>query len=201
MPKLIFTIFSLFLFFILSSSAYAGIDQKLNNIIEFVAAYNLQDQIDYGQDGIKLGEEICKAGGGLSCYGSSIGEGICRASGGLSCHGSSIGEGICRAGGGLSCFGSSIGEGICRAGGGLSCYGSSTGEGICRARRGMSCYGMSIEQALQLPVVDTEWKWDMFRSPNSYENQWACRGTASGRFADESNCFGQIKIDDTWPNN
>lgn len=201
MPSVTFTIFLSFLFFILPNKAHAGIDQKLNSIIELVAANNLKDEVDYGQKGIQIGEEICKAGGGISCYGSSIGEGICKAGGGMSCYGSSIGEGICKAGGGISCYGSSIGEGICKAGGGMSCYGSSVGDGICKARRGMACYGMSVEQALQLPVVDTEWKWDKFRIPNSYDNQWACRGTLTGQFAGELNCFGQLKIDDTWPNN
>ena len=95
-----------------------------------------------------------------------------------------------------------IGKGICYAGDGSGCaYVDNIGHGICEARKGTSCRGMSIERALALPVVDTDWEWDQFREPNSYQRMWGCRGTSSGQFADDWRCAGKARIDRKWPNN
>ena len=162
-----------------------------------------------------IGEGICLAGGTSSLYCGSvnnIGEGICLAGGisSLYCDSvSNVGEGICLAGGisSLYCDSvSNVGEGICLAGGISSLYCdsvSSIGEGIClsRGKSSYSCDGMSLSKALDLPVVDTEWKWDKFASTNTYGNIWGCRGTRTGKFADDYKCAGEVKWDDTWPNN
>jgi hypothetical protein len=116
----------------------------------------------------------------------------------------SIGQEICRAAGGTSCvLVDSIGEGICRAGdGGRMCsYVDSIGEGLCKAKGGNFCSTMSAERALALPLTDTDWAWDRFRAPNSFDRIWACRGTSTGEFAEDFRCFGKLKTDSTWPNN
>lgn len=187
-------------------SSNAEIDSKLNLIVELVATLNLNDDVDYGIQGAILGRKICKAGGGIYCSTTqTIGEGICKAGGGNYCSTTrSIGEGICKAGGGNYCSTTSnIGEGICKAGGGNYCSTTKTiGEGICKARGYSSCSTiMSAKEALSLPVKDTNWKWDKFINPNTYGNVWACRGTATGKFAEDYKCFDELKTDDTWPNN
>jgi hypothetical protein len=99
-----------------------------------------------------------------------------------------------------------LAKGICLAGGiaSYNCNSATTlAKGICLARgiASYSCGNMSLAAALELPLVDTSWKWDQFRRPNSFGNIWSCRGTATGQFADESKCFGEFKSDNTWPNN
>ena len=120
-----------------------------------------------------------------------------------------IGKEICMAGGIASYNCSSAtttAKGICLAGG-IASYncGSATtlAKGICLARgvASYSCGNISLAAALALPLNDTDWKWDRFRSPNAFGNIWSCRGTSTGQFADESKCFGEIKSDTTWPNN
>ena len=151
-----------------------------------------------------MGEGICRAGRGSGCsYVSSIGEGICRAGKGSGCsYVSSIGEGICRAGKGSGCsYVSSIGEGVCRAGGGSGCsYVGSVGEGICRAGGGSGCsYVSTAQQGLEkIPNKDRYWYWDEFS--DQYGNTlWRCRGSQTGRFAENEKCAGQSKDDNRWP--
>ena len=120
-----------------------------------------------------------------------------------------IGKEICMAGGIASYNCSSAtttAKGICLAGGiaSYNCSSATTlAKGICLARgvASYSCGNISLAAALALPLNDTDWKWDRFRSPNAFGNIWSCRGTSTGQFADESKCFGEIKSDTTWPNN
>jgi uncharacterized membrane protein len=112
-----------YLLFILLGSlltfSNSSLSQTFEQELKFCATSSLWLPVLFENAGVR-GEDICKAGGGSSCYNvSSIGEGICKAGGGSSCYNvSSIGEGICKAGGGSSCYNvSSIGEGICKAGG------------------------------------------------------------------------------------
>ena len=82
------------------------------------------------------------------------------------------------------------------------CSGATTyARGICLARgkESYECTNITLDSAIALPVVDSDWKWDEFRDPNSYGNIWGCRGTATGQFSDESKCLG-AKNDNTWPN-
>jgi hypothetical protein len=120
-----------------------------------------------------------------------------------------IGKEICMASGiaSYNCnSATTTAKGICLAGGiaSYNCNSATTlAKGICLARgiASYSCGNMSLAAALELPLVDTSWKWDQFRRPNSFGNIWSCRGTATGQFADESKCFGEFKSDNTWPNN
>ena len=75
-------LFAIFLS-LLSFNASAAIDANLNAFIMLVVKYNLTDS---DNKNTQLGEKICRAGGGSSCYNSSIGEGICRARSGSSCY-------------------------------------------------------------------------------------------------------------------
>ncbi len=72
---------------LVSFASSAAIDAKLNSFITVIASAQLTDE---DNDNTALGEKICRAGGGTSCYNSSIGEGICRARNGHSCYGTTI---------------------------------------------------------------------------------------------------------------
>ena len=93
-----------YLLFILLGSlltfSNSSLSQTFEQELKFCATSSLWLPVLFENAGVR-GEDICKAGGGSSCYNvSSIGEGICKAGGGSSCYNvSSIGEGICKAGG------------------------------------------------------------------------------------------------------
>ena len=126
-----------------------------------------------------LSERLNKAGGNVQA-----GQSVCRRFGGSGCsYVSSIGEGVCRAGGGSGCsYVGSVGEGICRAGGGSGCS-----------------YVSTAQQGLEkIPNKDRYWYWDEFS--DQYGNTlWRCRGSQTGRFAENEKCAGQSRDDNRWP--
>jgi hypothetical protein len=159
-----------------------------------------------------LGEGFCLSGGrpSFDCNSlTSIGEGICLSGGrpSFDCNSlTSIGEGICLSGGrpSFDCnLLTGLGEGICLSTGrpSFDCNSlTSLGEGFCLAKGHPSykCSGITVSVAIELPIVDVDWKWDRFR--DQYGNMvWRCRGKSTGKFADDSKCFGELKNDDTWP--
>ena len=202
--------------FLLSSlgpfnAANAALDAKLSATIEFLATNNISNNDD--TRATSLGKKLCIASGRQSyeCSGATtLSKGICMAGGRESyeCSGATtLGKGICMAGGRQSyeCSGATTpGKGVCMAGGRESyeCSGATTyARGICLARgkESYECTNITLDSAIALPVVDSDWKWDEFRDLNSYGNIWGCRGTATGQFSDESKCLG-AKNDNTWPN-
>lgn len=183
-----------------ASTAQAGIDPELNQIIKLLVDAGITDTTpDSNPD---AGKQICRAGNGSYCSTvSGVGEGICKALDGNYCTTvTSIGEGICKAGDGNYCNTvTGVGEGICKAGGGNYCSSvSSIGEGICKARRGNFCTGMSAARALSIPIEDTEWAWDQFYN-DQYDLIWRCRGKQTGQFAPDQKCQWDIRADTTWP--
>lgn len=197
--------------FLLPFSVSANIDAKLASVIEIVAKSNVSNDIS----STELGQKFCMLSGKQSyeCMSAdTVGKGICMVGGKASYECTSadtISKGICMAGGKASyeCMSAdTIAKGICMAGGkaGYECMSADTiAKGICLAKNNGSqnCFYISLNEALGLLKVDTEWKWDKFRTKNSYDNIWACRGTTTGEFADNSKCANSLKIDDTWPNN
>jgi len=173
-----------------SSSTFSAIDSKLNAYIELIITLELSEDFPRNE----IGKEICMAGGIASYNCSSA---------------TTTAKGICLAGGiaSYNCgSATTLAKGICLAGGiaSYNCSSATTlAKGICLARgvASYSCGNISLAAALALPLNDTDWKWDRFRSPNAFGNIWSCRGTSTGQFADESKCFGEIKSDTTWPNN
>ncbi|MCF4010649.1 hypothetical protein [Rheinheimera sp. UJ63] len=162
-----------------------------------------------------LAKGFCLASGktDFQCNGATtVAKGFCLASGktDFQCNGATtIAKGICLASGktDFQCNGAStLAKGICLASGktDFQCNGASTvAKGICLARgkADYECRNITLEQAYNLPKVDSVWKWDQFQSPNAYGNVWACRGTTTGQFADDYKCASELKIDNTWPNN
>jgi hypothetical protein len=75
-------------------------------------------------------------------------------------------------------------------------------KGLCLAKGYdfYKCQNISMSESIALPSIDTEWSWDRFKDPNSYDNLWRCRGKRTGKFSDDTKCSG-YKSDDTWPNN
>lgn len=176
----------------------AAIDSDLNAVIEFVLTGQLTESMNSDRD---LARGICEASGESLCFNLTVAQAICKASGVLSgCWNASIAEAICTAGGAILCTGVSVGEAICRAGDAILCTNVSPAEGLCRARKGTFCQSISLSKALALPVVDTDWAWDRFTHPNTYQQIWACRGKSTGQFADEFRCLSKPKHDLTWPN-
>jgi hypothetical protein len=173
-----------------SSTTFSAIDSKLNSYIELIVRLELSEDFPKNE----IGKEICMASG-IASYN-------CNSA-------TTTAKGICLAGGiaSYNCnSATTLAKGICLAGGiaSYNCNSATTlAKGICLARgiASYSCGNMSLAAALELPLVDTSWKWDQFRRPNSFGNIWSCRGTATGQFADESKCFGEFKSDNTWPNN
>ena len=173
----------------------AAINSDLNSIITYI----VKNRIDESDNrNTRLGEYFCKFGQGINCSGSTIGEGICKSASEPKCNNLTIGDGICRAGGQIKCNNLSIAEGICRAGEHLSCSGVSLAKALCLVREGQHCYKMSIDQAVNLTPIDTDWKWDGFYDQNG-KRVWRCRGTLTGRFVEDSKCYWDMKVDNTWP--
>ena len=96
---------------------------------------------------------------------------------------------------------SEAGKRLCERFGGSSCYSvSSIGQGICKAGGGSSCYAKNtVQQGLDsIPNEDRYWYWDQFN--DQYGNTiWRCRGSQTGRFAENEKCAGQTKDDERWP--
>jgi len=101
----------------------------------------------------------------------------------------------CMSNGGYYGYGpKTIAQGICFAGG--------IKPDKCMSNGGYYGYGpKNISEALELIAesgTDRYWYWDEFR--DQYGNsQWRCRGSQTGRFANNSNCSGQSKDDKRWP--
>jgi len=146
----------------------------------------------------ELAQKICLAGGikpdkcvsngGYYGYGpKTIAQGICFAGG--------IKPDKCMSNGGYYGYGpKTIAQGICFAGG--------IKPDKCMSNGGYYGYGpKNISEALELIAesgTDRYWYWDEFR--DQYGNsQWRCRGSQTGRFANNSNCSGQSKDDKRWP--
>ena len=74
--------------------------QEFERQLKFCTVASLWLPVIFENAGV-VGEDLCKAGGGSSCYSvTSLGEGICKAGGGSSCYSvTSLREGICKASG------------------------------------------------------------------------------------------------------
>lgn len=148
-------------------------------------------------------------------YADTIAQGICLAGGTSSAtcnlYADTLAQGICLAGGTSSptcnLYADTLAKGICLASGISSptcnLHANTLSEGICLAHGGMNyqCRGISVEEAMSMERKDAAWAWDQFTNPSIYNRRWACRGRQTGRFADDFRCIGQLKVDDTWPNN
>jgi hypothetical protein len=159
-----------------------------------------------------IAQEICNAAGisSLDCSSyTTVGQALCLSKGrsSLDCSTyTTIGQGICLAGkrSSLDCSTyTAISQGICLSTGRstLDCspYVSNQ-EALCLAKGQSStrCSGITLADALRIEVEDIDWAWDKFYDAQ-YQIQWRCRGTNTGQFAEDYNCSGKMKDDNTWP--
>lgn len=159
-----------------------------------------------------IAQSICKASGlsNLNCPGyATVGQALCLSKGrsSLDCSAyTTVGQGMCLSGkrSSLDCSAyTTISQGICLSTGRstLDCSPSvSPQQGLCLAKGQPStrCSGVTLADALRIEVEDVDWAWDEFYDAQ-YKIQWRCRGTNTGQFAEDYNCSGKLKDDNTWP--
>jgi|GEM_PF-5059289 len=166
-----YLIVSITFFSIFSSNLYSTDKDRFCKVASYTFM-GLIEEIEDADPKYRLGEIICKAGGGGSvcssvnnvgkgiCYAgdgdgcslvNNVGKGICKAGDGIACSFvDKLGEGICYAGDGDACsFVDNPGKGICKAGGGAACsFVNKLGEGICKAGGGFMCSSISLEEGI-----------------------------------------------------